>query len=340
MSPVPGTTRWTFLLPGILAGCAGVDKLSVGDSAVLPETVETDADVDTDTDTPTDPVCEARVAAILPADGAAAVPLGTGIDLSFTNVAVAVGVVLDPPVDGVTTLAADGRTARFQPDAPLARGTTYTVTATTCDVPAQAAFTTVGDPVATDLVLHTWDVDLGDGSDLTWVAPGLGPTLAAVLDTPHLLLMVEALDDGDLHFISALGTETLGAVSQYRCAVAIDVPPVPFTDDPGFSVGPYYAALALAGETLPVWDLVVSGEFLADGSALTHLVLAGRIDLAPLTVPLGQDPCDLAEVFGDVCSACPTGAETCVDLVVEDGRAELLPELVIDPYLTPDADCG
>lgn len=272
----------------LVAGCTGAHSLSPVDSAPLPE--EADADTDADIDTGTDPVCEARVATLSPGAGATAVWVDAAITATFTLPVTAATITVEPPVAGTLTLAGDGRGATFVPTEPLARGTTYAATATTCDTSLTGAFTTVGQPVAVDLTLRTWDVDLADRSDLVWVAPGFGATLAAQLDTPHLLLMAESATTGTIQFVLAAGVEEAGVITQYGCAIAVDVPSGDFSGDPGFEAGPVYTVIALDGVTLPVWDLEVAGEVASDGSGLLNLVVSGAIDLAPLTPLFGQDP--------------------------------------------------
>ncbi len=326
-------------MSAVLPACGGLAEVVPSDSVPLPVEIEVDTETDTDLPTTSDPVCEAVVLGVSPADGTAAVTVESEIVATFSLPAVAPTIVLDPAVSGVLTIADDGLSATYTPDAPLARASTYTARAAVCDSSTQSRFVTVGAPVTVDLALRTWDVDLGDRSDLAWVAPASGPSIFGLLDTPHLLVMAESVEGDTIHFILAVGTDDRGAAAQYPCTIAVAAPPGDFSGDPGFVAGPVYAIVVLGGAALPLWDLVLSGEVASDGTALLNLVVTGLLDVAPLAEVLGEDACALAARFGDSCVPCPTGVTSCLAVEAHDARAAYLPGFTIDPYLTPDDSC-
>ncbi len=331
-----------LLLPSLLtlAACSG-------SSDAKPDTggVDTDEGTDSgdtepdsgDTDTDTDAPCVATVASITPADGATDVAIDGPIVVAFDGVAQSADITLSPAVAGEVTVAPDGSGATFTPSELLARDTAYSVNVSVCDDTAASSFSTVGEAVEVDIAERTYDVEL-DGSDLTWVSPSAGATLARQIVTKSLLFMVESADDASIDFVGAAGLDHAGSTRQYGCTEAIDFPAVSFASNPAFAIGPVDASLSTGGTAFSVYSLAMSARLSDDAESLVDVVVTGLLDARPITEDTGTDVCGLLAAMSEPCVACPDGEEACVYLEVHDESAPWREGLVLDPYIDPADD--
>ncbi len=214
------------------------------------------------------------------------------------------------------TSSVDGKRVIFAPTAPLQPATTYEVSLDfSCANPRwQVTTSDVGAPVAADgLVGNTYSLELTSGR---FVEPeGIGPLLQEYL-TDAVLLDVLATDGGSIELAGAIEGE------DGSCVRSIDFPTADFGDNPYFQVGPETTTLAFEGVDIEVDDLLVSGAFSPDGSAIEGAQLRGTIDTRPLVPLLNEEGaedeiCNLAATIGVSCKPCPDGGVFCLDLHVD-----------------------
>jgi hypothetical protein len=332
---------WLPLL--LCAAACSPDKTNETDTAPIGSDgdadTDADADTDTDTDSDTDVDCTAEVTALSPADGAMDVAIDTTVVATFSAAVTAADIALDNGVSGTVVIADDGLSAVFTASGLLDRSTTYSATASVCDSEMSASFTTVGEAIEdVDLTNRTYDVELDDSSDLTWVAPHLGSTLASQLQTTSILFMVQSADDTEIDLVGAAGFDFNGDVAQYPCTYAIDFASESFASNPAFAAGPVDASLDAGGVAVDIYELAISGRFSDDGSEANDVVITGQIDTRGISESMSIDVCAFASSFGDTCVACPDGEVACLDLEVHDATAPWRDSLVLDPLQDPSTD--
>jgi hypothetical protein len=284
--------------------------------------------------------CDAVVVTLAPETGAVDVPIDAPVvaTLSAPVTADQVAVVLDPAVDGTVSLAGDGRSLAWTPEARLARETAYTATVTVCESAMATSFTTVGEPTTAPIVGRTYDVEL-DGRDITWVKPSVGSLLVSQLETKSLLFMVENADAESIDLLGAAGYDVGRNVAQYPCAPPIDFATGTFASNPFFHVGPQDTSLSASGLVVPILQMEVEGRFATDAASITDITLQGLIDVRELGALLGGgDACDTLGLFGVPCVDCPDGTTNCVELEVRDASAPWRDGLSLDASLDPSAD--
>ncbi len=245
------------------------------------------------------------------------------------------------PVAGSSTV--DGTMVRFVPDAFLLPSTTYTVRLDWSCAPVTWTFTTssVGTPVTAPLEGRTWQLDIGAGH---WVEPfGVGPLLGALIER-DLLLGVEAWTGADLEMVAV--AEEGGEQPVCWRTIASDAD---FSNDPYFVYTATVVEAQLGEEDLTLYDVVFSGSFAADGSAIEGGTIDATVDSRGL-VPLltGGPPdavCQLVAALGVFCEPCPDGSGTfCLPARVEAIPGAEVPGLTLEPRdeVTIEADptCG
>jgi len=231
-------------------------------------------------------------------------------------------------VDGTSTLSEDMETVVFTPSAPLAASTSYTSTLDYCnEVPASITFQTseLGGAVdPSSLVGRAYALDLSSGRIV--IPEGVGEILGAYLEYTIFLSVTDA--GTDLNMIGALANEDDPSMQDY-CAPTLDFPTADFSEAPYFQIGPETTTLAVAGYSITIDDLLVSGDFAPDGTWVGGAQLAGSIDTRPLVSLLDDDPeagedtvCELVAGFGVECIPCSDGGDFCLDLLVLDLVAE------------------
>lgn len=220
-------------------------------------------------------------------------------------------------IDGSTSVSEDGKTITFTPTS-LAPATSYTVTLDYCAGTVELSFTTsalgteVSDP--NSLVGNTYNVNLADANIVS--PAGVGSILGSVLTTPILLGVTEV--GATMEMLGAIGVE--GGTTQDYCTPSIDFPTATF-DNPSFAVGPQDTTIDVAGATIPIGQLAVTGTFAADGSYFGGGTLSGSLDardIAAALPDLGYDAqglCDLLVSFGAACAGCDDGETLCLEIV-------------------------
>jgi len=227
-------------------------------------------------------------------------------------------------VAGSTSFSADGLTAIFTPDAGFAPSTAYTVNISVCDggTNSSAGFTTsaLGGPVTVDLSGTTYVVNLAESR---FVQPaGVADLLLGSLEN-NILVGVRSATDTSIEMIGAI--DDAGSGAQDYCTPSIPFPTATF-NNPAFQVGPADTTLNVAGVSITINGLSISGAFAADGSYFGGGRLEGQLDARTLAPLLGDllgvtDPdevCGLLIGFGVTCGACDSdGAAYCVDVLAD-----------------------
>jgi hypothetical protein len=235
--------------------------------------------------------------------------------------------VASSSVAGTSTLSSDNETVYFTPSAPLEPLTSYTVTLDYCGGSVDLSFTTsaYGGDLTTSIDNNTYALALGDARIVE--PDGIGSVLSSYL-TQDILVGVVSSSGGSLEMIGAIGVEGVSPPAQDYCDPTIDFPTADFSESPYFTVGPQTTTLAVAGYSISIEDLAITGTFAPDGSSFGGGTLSGTIDTRPLA-PLLDDSgdegaiCDLAVSFGAVCETCPSdGQPYCLTLVADQITAE------------------
>jgi hypothetical protein len=271
-----------------------------------------------------------------PADGDTRVAWDATIVASFSDPVTAADLTVDGGVTGTVTIAGDGMSAVFTPDADLAAGTTYTAFASVCDSTDAATFTTEQRDVA---AASTYAVDL---SSATFTDPaGISDYISQALTVP-LLLGVQSTTATSIDMMGALGDDSSGTTVQDFCTSTFDFPSGDYSAAPAFSVGPSAITLSVGGYGVTVYDFVVTGTFAADLSGFSGGTIDGLIDTAPLASLVGgTDPgtvCGYAAIFGASCEACPDGSEYCLHMAATDVSGTLVTGLELEPVAGDECD--
>lgn len=217
--------------------------------------------------------------------------------------------------------AAGGFDLVFTPDSPLAPSTTYEATATTCGASGAISFSTsdVGTALdGCDPSGETYTIDLNGARFLQ--PAGVAELLLDQLDD-DILIGVQSLDGAVLQTIGAIGANG----EQDYCNPSIPFPEAEF-EDPYFQIGPQDVSISVAGITVEISSLGVSGDFTSDCGSIEGAVLSGKLDARVLAPVVGEllegadDPdglCALLVNFGVSCEACDDGQNYCVDVLVD-----------------------
>lgn len=275
------------------------------------------------TDTMTD--CQNSVTEFFPADGETQAYYRTTVEVNFAEF----------EEDATLTVAdADGNDVSgthewfddrlvFTPDSALSPSTSYTTTVLySCSMDGSLTATwqtgEVGTSVdlnSTDLEGRTYLLNLKDGR---FVEPeGVGDVVGDFLDQ-IVFVGVNSASSTEIEMMGGLGykntddagdandgltpiadpgkTSSEDSLFQEPCLPTIEFPePADFTGNPFFEVVADGADITVAGYTVTVDELQVSGAFSPDGSYIAGASLAGRIDTEPL-VPLLFEGCDEPEL--------------------------------------------
>lgn len=323
------TERWYALaILGSLGGC-GKDK---DDDSEIPE-------------------CMTQLTGTVPAAGASDVYYRAAIEATFDEADETTMITLydasGNPVDGAEHRNDDATVLYWTPDEPLTPSASYSAEIMWCAMGETETvdFTTssLGEPVDDPSAIEgrTYLVDL---KDARFAEPaGVGPLLGTQVQQ-SILLTVTSVDASSLTMVGAL-TAASGSTQDF-CLPTIDFPkPADFTEAPYWEVRSDEAILNVADNDVSIQNLVISGTFSADGMTFGGGVLGGTIDTSLLGALLGsKDPnyiCDLADDFGDECSECPNGADTCLGLRLDQLVGDSAATVAVRPIdqRECDAEC-
>ena len=330
----------------VLAGCTPTGVIDETDTDVVADTdtdtdSDTDTDTDSDTDTDTSDACKATIVSISPINNANNIALDAVVTATFSEAVAADDFTLKiDKVAGKATLAADGKSATFDPDADLATETRYTITATACEDAETASFTTVEAPlVESELVGRTYALDF---STVTWVKPASASFFASELGIEWLLTQVVAWDgtSATLDASGAVGqTASSGGIGQAQCFEVLTYDDADFSKNPTFTAGPTTLTAPVdATTTVTIENFKFTGTFAAGGDELVDITITGLLDTRAVDVLLDQDTCSLVAFLGDKCVACGDGKKKCLDTEMTADQATWIPDLDIDESYDPAAD--
>ncbi len=276
--------------------------------------------------------CDVTVTSTVPTDGATDAYYRMDIEFNLsaedTTATFTVTDSAGTAVDGTTW--ADGKTVYFTPSSPLQPQTTYTATLATCggENNPSITFTTseLGTAAECDLTGNTYLVQL---TEARFVEPAaLGDLIGQYLDQ-DLLIGVSDATDTSLDMLGAVADPDTGG--QNYCDPTIPFPTADFSESPYFSVGPEDTTLSVAGYSIPINGLLLSGTFAPDCSYFGGGVLAGELDARDLGDLVGEylgtsDPdelCAMLAGFSVTCEACTSDGEPyCVGIKADQITAE------------------
>jgi hypothetical protein len=294
------------------------------------------------------PECLTQLKGTVPASGASDAYYRAAIEATFDAADETAMITLydasGNPVDGSQDRNDDATVLYFTPNAPLTPGTSYSAEIMWCAMGETETvdFTTssLGEPVEDPSAIEgrTYLVDL---KDARFAEPaGVGPLLALKV-RQSILLTVTSVDATSLTMVGAL-TAANGSTQDF-CLPTIDFPkPADFSEAPYWEVQSDEAILNVADNDVSIQNLVISGTFSADGTTFGGGVLGGTIDTSLLGGLLGsKDPnyiCDLADDFGDECSECPNGKDTCLGLRLDQLVGDSAATVAVRPIGQRDCD--
>ncbi len=224
-------------------------------------------------------------------------------------------------VDGSSWASDDGKTMYFEPSASLSPSTAYSYTISTCTGESTVDFTTneLGTPMSDPEAItgSVYNLDL-QSPDVRIVIPeGVGDVLKSYLEVSILMEVVDS-SNGELEFLGAVAGDDGG---QDVCTETLNFPEkADFSEAPFFIIGPATTTISVAGYSVTIDDLEISGTFSSDGTWFGGGVLAGSVDTRPLAGLIGDDAgedevCNLVAGFGVSCIECPADGEAyCLEI--------------------------
>ena len=232
-------------------------------------------------------------------------------------------------IDGVTgdsSLNADGDVVTFTPDTPLSASTSYTASLDYCTGTTSINFTTsnVGDPVdAAGLSGNVYALALDSGRI---VIPEVAGSILGEYLAYTIFISVDSADAQNIQMLGAVADEDDPSMQDY-CLPTLPFPQADFTGNPYFQIGPETTTIDVAGYSITIDDLLISGAFAADASFVGGAQLGGFIDTRPLVGLIdekgGDDAiCSLVSGFGVSCIECSDGQPYCLELLAVDLTAE------------------
>lgn len=229
-------------------------------------------------------------------------------------------------VPGTVSYNEDKDVVYFTPTNALESQTTYTATLHYCSGDSSVDFTTseLGGDLTADLLGKTYVLDIASAR---FVEPAAVGGLIGTYATMDILVGITGVSAAEITMMGALSVEDSDPPTQDFCTPTFDFPAADFNQSPFFQVGPADTPLTVAGYTVTVRDLEISGTFAPDGSYFGGGVLGGLIDARDLVgvVPDMDDPaeiCALTASFGAPCIACGDGEEFCLRLLADQIVAE------------------
>jgi hypothetical protein len=271
---------------------------------------------------------------------------------------IAIG-LLDPDGDamsGLQTVSADGRSATFNPDQPLAPDAWHimSVDYEPSAGPLEVEFRTdaYGLPLGDDAADLAGSVYLFELGDADFVEPaGMGAILREGLADAHVLLgfteqSTTALEDQPgLHFLTAVSIEQGGTRVQDPCARTLAMTwgadAEPGTDDdapaawedPRLRMGPRDLSFAIEELIAVVSEFLLEGTVHPDRTDIKGMTIGGVIDTRALDGLFDGEAaegafCETLEAATEVpCQDCPDGSGAyCMTARAEGAAATLLPD--------------
>jgi hypothetical protein len=233
---------------------------------------------------------------------------------------------IESDIDGTVSSNEDGTKWTLTPSAALTPSTSYSATLHYCGGDATINFITseLGTAMSDESILVGKSYQLAL-SDARIVQPeNVGDLLSQYLDVT-ILIGVDSInsDAGKIQMLGALGVDGVTPPAQDFCNPSIDFPEADFADAPHFVIGGEGTTdITVAGITVSIDNLNISGDFAPDGSYFGGGVLSGSIDTRPLDTLVSEDAeegyiCNLAAGLGIQCEECPSGGAFCLSLLAD-----------------------
>lgn len=291
-------------------------------------------------DTGTPPACSNSISAQFPDNGNTDVYYKTDVRFTLAEEDATATIVMTDSagaeVSGTTTV--EGKIVTWSGDdfAPL---TTYTATLNyACGAPSVSWTTSdVGGPTEVPIVDRVFALDLASGE---WVRPaGVGDLLATQLGDTQIFVTPTETPAATITMTGAIGSQN----TQDLCSPTIPFPPANWSD-PYFELESDLLPLVVAGLTIEIEDMSLSGAYAPDASRIQGASLRGSIDTRPLgeAFDLGTTDdavCGLVNTFGVQCEACSDGSGNyCLTVWVDNIEADYVPGLVIQERTQADID--
>ncbi len=284
----------------------------------------TPTDTDTNAGDDDDDACSNSILAQFPENGDTDVYYRTDVrfTLAATDDAASISVTDAAGTEVSGSTSVDGTVVSWM-GGPLMPDTDYNVTLSYACGDATVAWKTSSTGAeADDVTSKVYNLDLTSGEFVQ--PPGVGDLLATQLDGVQVLIMATSVG-AQIEMLGALGD---GAGNQDLCTESIPFPAAVYTN-PYFELSSPLLPLSIAGFTVEIEDLELSGAFSPSGDRIQGAVLKGKIDTRPLVeliAPGGGDSavCDLVGTFGVSCETCGGGGDYCLSLWVADIQADEL----------------
>ncbi len=302
-----------------------------------------------------DTSCTVETKAEYPIDGQPDAYYRANVEFSLseadTSASISLADASGAAVSGTSSLNDDSDYVTFSPDAPLAPSTSYTATISSCDgETASITFTTsaLGTAMSEDPTGKTYVVDLAGGR---FVKPaGVGDLIGGLLENAILIGVVSA--DTELEIRGAISSDE--STEQDTCTPSLDdFPNADFSQAPYFEIPEGDVAISVAGFTVEINSMSISGSFAADATYFGGGTVSGELDardLGPLLKGQVDDTspeylCSLLAGFGVSCVPCVSDNEPycaelkVVDLVADEQSGELVQVELEDCHETCAASC-
>ena len=243
--------------------------------------------------------------------------------------------------EGEQSTRDDGLTVVYTPAAPLEPLTSYTVGLEYCFGEPEIEFTTsayglpLKDPDA--LAGSTWVYDLRDAR--FYQASHLGDLLQTFGERLGLIHIREVSED-NVAVRLAVATDD-DPPTQDFCSRTVDIPEVDTSDSPYFQFGPAELSFDAYVGTITVHDMIVAGTLAADASSIGGLEVSATVDTRTVADAVEVDEeelCDLLELSGSPCEACPSDDEPWCVTTAADRFSAAAVDLQVEQILEADSD--
>ena len=331
-----------FLLPLLMVGCNKDDDAT---ETGLIDTDDTQAPSDSGTeetgDTDTEEPCVAEVIEMTPEDGEDDVFYRDVLTVAFSEDASQASFALTNDSSGeevaTTTSWGDGNLmATLTPSEHLEGSTSYTLTASICEVTSHASFETspYGQPIdgGNETLVGMTSVLLFE--DVKFTQPeNIGSILSLYFDVP-LLVGVLGASTAEIDVVAALGYfDNVAGYKQRINEPTWTFGQVSLDGSAYFEGSVSEIDLGYNNVSIPVYNFALSGTFAPDGSHFAGGTLSGQVDtrhMAPLFGQTSDDyVCELIGSMGVSCESCPDGEEFCVTILGEDIVSEGVPGVTL-----------
>jgi hypothetical protein len=309
----------------ILFGCSGAkETVEKTDSKDTEETVVVDTEESNDSAVQVDTSqesCGVAIASVSPENGTTDFFYRNDIVVELTAVDPSAQIRLTGPQGeqlGVLSSEVDSTTLHFSPSDPLLSLSSYLISVETCGGVFESEFSTseLGSPLTTDVTGNSYIFDLRTGTYIQ--PPTLGAMLSAIIEY-NILIGVTSVATTQM---TVRGGITLNdGMTQNFCNRTVEnFPSVGYDGRATFSLENGTFELYVTGDPLTIHNFSMESTFLSDGSAMVESELWGQLDMRQLDemlTPNLQQLCDLLEVAGSICEACPTDGEPyCFDIEI------------------------